>query len=248
MAEIRPLIIGEIGSFAHGLNREDSDHDYIGIYADPPEALIGLKPPVGAVRQRDKPEGVKSEAGDSETQFYGLRKYVSLVCQGNPTVMTLLFTPNLIFPDMIRLQENRQLFLSKRLAARHMGYADSMSARLTGERAPRTNRPELIEAHGYDTKAAFHALRLLMQGHEMLVSQEMQMPMMELRRDYLLSIRNGEVAQEQVLEDIRDWRDMIQRAEATTSLPDEPNRAKIDQWLIDTHARLWGLQPSHSAS
>ncbi|ALY07355.1 nucleotidyltransferase [Mycobacterium phage Wigglewiggle] len=248
MAEIRPLIIGEIGSFAHGLNREDSDHDYIGIYADPPEALIGLKAQVGAVRRRDKPEGVKSEAGDSETQFYGLRKYVSLVCQGNPTVMTLLFTPNLIFPDMIKLQENRQMFLSKRLAARHMGYADSMAARLTGERAPRTNRPELIEAHGYDTKAAFHALRLLMQGHEMLMDQNMQMPMMELRRDYLLSIRNGEVSQEQVLEDIRDWRDMIQRAERLTSLPDEPNRAKIDQWLIDTHARLWGLQPLCSAA
>ncbi|QGH75143.1 nucleotidyltransferase [Mycobacterium phage DirkDirk] len=241
--DMQPLIIGEIGSFAHGLNREDSDHDYIGIYADPPEALIGLKPLAGAIRDRDKPEGVKSEPGDSETQFYGLRKYVSLVCQGNPTVMTLLFTPNLRSPDMIGLQANARMFLSKRLAARHMGYADSMYARLTGKKAPRTNRPELIAKHGYDTKAAFHAVRLLMQGHEMLITHNMVMPMIEQERGYLLSIRNGEVPEAEVLREIEHWRSLIQAAEQRTTLPDGPDMERINAWLVGVHRELWGWNP-----
>ncbi|AXH67840.1 nucleotidyltransferase [Mycobacterium phage Bromden] len=237
--EINPVIVGEIGSFAHGLHNEDSDHDYIGIYLDPPESLIGLAAETGAVRDRDKPEGVKSEAGDSETTYYGLRKYAKLAAQGNPTVLTLLYTPNLTVPDHIGLQANRYMFLSKRLVDRHIGYADNMAARLTGQKAPRTNRPELIAKHGYDTKAAFHAIRLLMQGHEMLTTGYMQMPMQELRRDYLLSVRNGQVPKEQALEDIADWRGFIQAAEATTSLPEHPDYAKINRWLIRTHQDAW---------
>lgn len=233
------VIVGEIGSFAHGLNVATSDHDYMGIYMDPPECLIGLKPERGAVRDRAKPEGVKSEPGDSEATFYGLRKYASLAAQGNPTMMTLLYTPNLIVPDKIGLQANRDMFLSKRLVARHMGYADSMAAQITGEKAPRTNRPELVAAHGYDTKAAFHAIRLLIQGHQLLTRQEMPMPMPSLFRYYLLEIREGKLPKGAALADIKYWRDRIQEAEADTSLPDEPDYDRINAWLIDVHEAYW---------
>ena len=233
------VIVGEIGSFAHGLATAESDHDYMGLYPDSPESLIGLEPQPGAVRERDRPEGVKSEPGDHECTHYGLRHYASLAAAGNPTMLTLLFTPNLTVPDRIGLQKNRDMFLSKRLAARHIGYADSMYARLTGKKAPRTNRPELIAKHGYDTKAAFHAIRLLMQGHEMLLRQTMTMPMTDLKREYLLSVRNGEVPENQVLADIEHWRDEIKDAEWLTPLPEGPDYAKINKWLIDVHEEAW---------
>ena len=234
-----PIIVGEIGSYAHGLNTKDSDHDYIGVYVDPPQALMGLQAEQGAVRDRDKPEGVKSEADDEETTFYGLRKYVQLACQGNPTVMTLLFTPNLKIPDMYGLQAARRMFMSKRLVARHIGYADNMMARLTGEKAPRTNRPELVEAHGYDTKAAFHALRLLMQGVEMLIAEDMRMPMWSGQRNYLLDIRHGLVPQEKVLADIQTLKRTIGEAAYVTHLPDQPDMKAINAWLVNTHAAHW---------
>lgn len=239
MVNVTPIIVGEIGSYAHGLNTIDSDHDYIGVYVDQPEALIGLQGSKGAVRDRDKPEGVKSEAGDEETTFYGLRKYVSLACEGNPTVMTLLFTPNLPVPDIYGLQVARELFMSKRLVDRHVGYADNMAARLTGEKAPRTNRPELIEKFGYDTKAAFHALRLLMQGVEMLAVQGMNMPMWSKQRQYLLDVREGRVAEQRVLEDIQHWKYLIQGCRFVTDLPDRPDMDAVNAWLVDTHMAYW---------
>lgn len=243
---IKPLIIGEVGSFAHGLNTKDSDHDYIGIYADPPEALIGVKAQRGAIRDRSKPEGVKSESGDSETTYYGLRKYAQLAAESNPTIMTLMFTPNLASPDLIDLQGNRNMFLSRRITNRHIGYADSMAAQITGTRSPRTNRPELVAKHGYDTKAAFHAIRLLIQGHEMLTWQTMRMPMWELHREDLMAIRNGETPLDVTLAEIAHWRDAIVRADTTTTLPDEPNYDRINKWLIDTHAQQWETQQSHA--
>lgn len=239
MVVIQPVIVGEIGSVAHGLGTPESDHDYMGVYIDAPEVLIGWQPEHGAVRDRDKPEGIKSEAGDSETTYYGLRKYVKLITDGNPTVLTLLFTPTLTTPDRIGLQANRDMFLSRKLATRHVGYADSMHARLTGRKAPRTNRPELIAKHGYDTKAAFHALRLLIQGYEMLTRQTMTMPMDDRERTYLLDVRHGKVPEDDVLDAIEYWRAELQAAEGTSPLPPEPDYIKINRWLIKIHTAAW---------
>lgn len=234
--------MGEIGSFAHGLNVETSDHDFIGLYIDPKEALIGLDRSSGAIKDQNREEGTKSQAGDMEGTFYSVRKYAYLAAQGNPTVMTLLFTPTLFHPDEIGLQANRDMFLSKNLIARHIGYANSMEARLTGRKAPRTNRPELITAHGFDTKASFHALRLLIQGYEMLTTGHMTMPMKEDDRQFLLEIRNGGHPMETVLAEIAFSRWRIQDAERYTDLPDKPDYDRINEWLIDIHTRDWGYQ------
>lgn len=234
--------MGEIGSFAHGLNVETSDHDFIALYIDPEDALIGLDRLTGAIKDQDREEGTKSQAGDMEGTFYGVRKYSYLAANGNPTVMTLLFTPNLFHPDEIGLQANRDMFLSKNLVARHIGYANSMEARLTGKKAPRTNRPELVEAHGFDTKASFHALRLLMQGYEMLTTGHMTMPMKDDERQFLLDIRNGKHSMETVLAEIAFCRWRIQDAERYTDLPERPDYGRINEWLIDVHTRDWGYQ------
>lgn len=236
---VEPVILGEIGSVAHGLGVPESDHDYHGVYIDPPESCLGLKPSRGAIRLRDKPEGVPSAPGDQEGVLYGLRKFVSLCAQGNPTVLTLLFTPNLKVADRIGLQKNRDLFLSREIATRHMGYADSMYRRLTGDLAPRTNRPDLIAKHGYDTKAAFHALRLLIQGRELLLSGNMTMPMSYLNRYHLLAVRSGEYSAAKALTWIEVLRDCIRDAESKSPFPERPDMDKINRWLIQVHEMEW---------
>ncbi|ASR87072.1 nucleotidyltransferase [Mycobacterium phage Krypton555] len=242
MADVQPLIMGEIGSIAHGLGVPESDHDYIAVYADPPEGLIGLSALRGAFKVRDRAEGVKSEPGDTEIVYYGLRKFVSEIVKGNPTLHTLLFTPNLAWPDTIGLQAFAPNLLSRQIAVTHVGYANGMYDRLTGVRAPRTNRPELIAKHGYDTKAAFHAIRLLIQGHEMLTHQTMTMPMHDLARDFLLSVRNGELSEARALEEIVYWRERIEEAGQTSKLPLRPDMDVVNDWLVNVHRRVWYFQ------
>lgn len=236
---VDPLIIGEVGSVAHGLGIASSDHDYHGLYLDGPDVLVGLKHEIGSFKNRDQPEGVKSQPGDNETTFYGLRHYINQCAQGNPTFLTLLFTPVLTSPDIIGLQSAREMLLSRRIANTHIGYATSMYRRLTGDLAPRTNRPELIALHGYDTKACFHALRLLIQGWELLMTGHMTMPMLPGDRDLLLDIRNGKYPESFVLDEIQHWKAKIEKAEAMSVLPELPDMTKVNSWLTNVHRTLW---------
>ena len=233
----RPVIVGETGSHAHGLNIETSDHDYLGLYTDRPDQLIGLKPLRKGVRKGDQPEGVRLSAGESETTYHAVRKYAALAAQGNPTMLTLLFTPILTVPDEIGLQENRDMFLSKRVARTHVGYADSIIAQLTGKKAPHPYRPELIEKYGWDVKHTMHALRILLQGIELLTTGHMELPMAPPLRQMLLGVRHGLYSKQFCLDWIKDLRSSIDKLDSI--LPDEPDYNRINHWLIDVHNKEW---------
>lgn len=233
----RPVIVGETGSHAHGLNIETSDHDYLGLYTDRPDQLIGLKPLRKGVRKGDQPEGVRLSAGESETTYHAVRKYAALAAQGNPTMLTLLFTPILTVPDEIGLQENRDMFLSKRVAKTHVGYADSIIAQLTGKKAPHPYRPELIEKYGWDVKHTMHALRILLQGIELLTTGHMELPMAPPLRQMLLGVRHGLYSKQFCLDWIKDLRSSIDKLDSI--LPDEPDYNRINHWLIDVHNKEW---------
>jgi hypothetical protein len=60
---------------------------------------------------------------------------------------------------------------------------------MTGQPGAHTNRPELVAVHGYDTK---YALRLGLQGVELLSTGRITLPVPEPDRAYLRSIRRGE--------------------------------------------------------
>lgn len=55
-------------------------------------------------------------------------------------------------------------------AARFLSYLEAQKAAMTGEAGAHSNRPELIAAHGYDTKYAMHAMRLGYRGVELLTT------------------------------------------------------------------------------
>ena len=84
---------------------------------------------------------------------------------------------------------------SRKLAAeRFLGYLRSQKAAMTGEPGAHTNRPELVAVHGYDTKFAMHALRLGVQGVELLHHRTHHPPRARTQRSHLRAIRRGEVA------------------------------------------------------
>ncbi len=77
------------------------------------------------------------------------------------------------------LVDNAHRFVSTLAAARFIGYLRSQEAAMTGEVGAHTNRPELVAAHGYDTKFAMHALRLGAQGVELLTTGRITLPVPE---------------------------------------------------------------------
>jgi hypothetical protein len=57
---------------------------------------------------------------------------------------------------------------SRLAAGRYLDYLKGQKAAMTGQSGAHTNRPELVAVHGNDTKYAMHALRLGLQGIELL--------------------------------------------------------------------------------
>ena len=66
------------------------------------------------------------------------------------------------------LARNASCFVSRLAVGRFLGYLKTQKAAMTSQAGAHTNRPELVAVHGYDTKYAMHALRLGLQGVELL--------------------------------------------------------------------------------
>ncbi len=87
------ILRGVVGSTAHGTAVDgQDDRDEMAVFIEPPENVCGLTPCDHYI-YRDKPEGVRSEAGDLDLTMYSLRKFCRLAEQGNPSVVILLWLP-----------------------------------------------------------------------------------------------------------------------------------------------------------
>src|SRR5262249_27129575 len=153
-----------------------------------------------------RPGGVanRSGAGDLDVIIYSARKWGRLALAGNPTVLLVLFVPDeeVVFRNQAgaELVSNAHRFLSRLAAGPFLGDLTGQKAAMTRQAGAHTSRPELVAVHGYDTKYAMHALRLGLQGIELLTTGRITLPVPEPDRGYLRAIRRGERPLAEVLD------------------------------------------------
>lgn len=246
-AEYSIIINAVVGSTVHGLNIPGSDDlDTMGICLEPPQYVIGLDHFEQAV-YRTKPEGERSSVGDRDSVIYSLRKWARLAVQGNPTIITLMFIPdqfviesNLLGEDLQRMHPH---IISKAVAGPYLGYMRAQRQRLLGERGQkRIKRPEYESKYGYDTKYAMHMLRLGFQGIELLSEGHLTLPMKKPQREYLLEVRLGQITLDQVVQKAGELERALEDARDSSPLQERPNRARVNDFLIDAYQRFWPRQ------
>lgn len=241
-----------VGSETHGMALEGSeDHDEMGVYVSSPVSLLGLADSKEHYISRTKPDGVRSEHGDTDLSMYSLRKYLRLACQGNPTVLLPVYSPpgdvlvtTPLGESLRRLGVNQ--FPTITAGYRFLGYLDSQYDRMRGIGA-RQNRvpssPELIAAHGYDTKYASHALRLGLQGLQYMTEATLTLPMRQHDLDVVMPVKRGQVTQERamaLIEEVRaELADAIEQAEKHRTLPERPDMVLVNGWLVTAHYAHW---------
>ena len=103
----------------------------------------------------------------------------------------------------------------------------------------RVNRPELIEAHGFDTKYAMHAARLGHQGPELLATGRLTLPLLEPARSEVMAIRLGERNLDEAVAEIERVEQRLAEAIEESPLPEEPDHAAVDAFLVDAYCRSW---------
>lgn len=236
-----------VGSGVHGTAVEGTDdHDLMGVYIEPAANVIGLAGNADHYIWRTQPEGHKSGPGDVDLTLYSLRKILTLLIAGNPTVMQPLWAPEdavyIETPVGAELRQMRRAFLSQQVLHRHLGFLDGQLAQLDGKRAKRTLRPQLVAQFGYDVKAAGHALRLAFQGIELAEEGRLTLPMIDAQREQVLKMRTGAwPTLAEALAIINAARDRLARAinAKTTLLPEHVDLAAISAWSVQVHQRHW---------
>ena len=234
----------QVGSVVHGLAIDgQNDRDEMGICVEPPEYVIGLRDFEQYIH-RSRPEHTRSGPGDLDLTVYSLRKWTRLALAGNPTVLLPLFVPEgecVTLTDIGHdLRAHAHRFLSRRSGERFLGYLRAQRDRLEGLRGGKhTNRPELVAVHGFDTKYAYHMVRLGIQGVELLETGKLTLPMPEPNRSWLLSLRHGEHTRAEALARTAELEARLSDLCATSDLPAEPDTAWADRWLVATYRHAW---------
>jgi len=261
IAEQGTILRVQVGSGVHGTSvTGQDDRDEMGICLEPAEYVTGIsRVPAGTgdgaatvkfeQYQRhtvwDQPGGLanRSGAGDLDVVIYSARKWARLALNGNPTVLLVLFVPEeeVVYRDQAGadLVGNAHRFVSRLAADRFLGYLAAQRDAMTGQSGAHTNRPELVARHGYDTKFAMHALRLGVQGIELLSTGRITLPIPEPDREYLRSIRRGEVPLAEVVASVDDAEHRLLRLRASSTVPAMPDREWVNAWLHRSYLAYW---------
>jgi predicted nucleotidyltransferase len=238
-----------VGSGVHGIAIAGTDdHDEMGVYIEPPENVVGI---VGTAQHyvfRTQPEGARSGPGDTDLVSYSLHKYLRLATKGNPTALLPLYAPDEAVIAVTELgAELRALapkVLSRQAVHRFLGYLDAQRQRLLGQSKGKVpSRPELVARYGYDVKYASHALRLAYQGLEVARDARLTLPMPDVERERVLSVKRGDVTElDDVLAEIGDVRRQVEEllANGRSPLPETADYAAISDWAVGAHRRHWG--------
>ena len=244
----REILRTVVGSEVHGIGIAGTDdHDEMGVYVETPEQVLGIGFAKQHYTARTVPEGHRSRHGDTDLVMYSLRKYVGLVATGNPTALLPVFAPEEFVLSCTdagqRLREFAPTLLSQQAGRRFLGYLNAQRQRVMGQDTRHTpNRPELVAAHGFDTKYASHALRLGMQGVEVAKHGTLSLPMPEEHRQLVLSVKRGEVPLEQTMDLIDSRAELLQLIldSGASPLPERPDLDVVNAWLAEEHLRYWG--------
>ena len=248
------LLRCQVGSVVHGLDIDDqNDRDEMGICIEPPEYVIGLRHFEQYIH-RTQPDNVRSGPGDLDLTVYSLRKWTRLALAGNPTVLLPLFVPEdecVVLTEVGReLRTHAHRLLSRHAGERFLGYLRAQRDRIEGLRGGKhTNRPELVAMHGFDTKYAYHMVRLGIQGVELMETGKLTLPMPEPDRSWLLALRRGEHTRDEALARTAELEARLADLRTTSDLPAEPDTAWADHWLVNTYQRAWSRRrPAATAS
>jgi predicted nucleotidyltransferase len=243
IAERGTILRCQVGSGLHGTAvRGQDDRDEMGICVEPPEYVIGL----GRFEQyiyRTQPEGVRSGPGDLDLIVYSLRKWMRLALTGNPTVLLPLFVPAgevVRINDLgLELRENSHRIVSRQAGHRFLGYLRAQRERMLGTRAARTNRPELIEKYGFDTKFAMHMVRLGVQGVELLETGRITLPVPEPWLTWMCDLRQGRHSKAEALEAAGELERRLEKLIDSSPLPERPDTGWANSWLVRAHRKGW---------
>lgn len=225
---MKELLVGVVGSTAYGLATPGSDVDLLGMYAENTRDLVGLD----AVEKNFQSFCTK----DPDKTMHEAAKYCKLALQCNPTVSELMWLPQEHYQLKTQLGQEliniRSAFLSaSRVRGAYLGYATQQFRKLQERGRFASDIPERRTA-----KHARHLMRLVKQGTELYTTGHLRIKLINPEQYHDFG--------QKCAEDPSAAEELMAKAEDTfnnrpTALPEEPNRAAVEDWLRLVRDVFW---------
>lgn len=239
----------EVGSVAYGVSQQSSDLDVYGFCIPDAEQLFPhLAGEVfGFGRQHQRFDNyVQHHIQDDERgvvwdlTIYSITRYMQLCMENNPNMVESLFTaPRCVqhaSPIAALLRERRDLFLHKGAYHKFKGFAHSQRHKMLNKN-PEGKRVAIIERFGFDVKFAYHAIRLLLEGQQILTEHTLDL---EAHRDVLIAIRAGEWTIDEVNARYAELEAELDALYAASTLRHAPDEDALKHLLLDCLEQAWG--------
>jgi uncharacterized protein len=236
-----------MGSVAYGVSADTSDMDVYG-FAIPHRDdvfphLRGEIPGFGRQHQRfDQYQEHHLQYADAmgghgrtyDICVYGIVRYFQLAMENNPNIVDSLFTPANCVLHITKVgtlvREHRRLFLHKGSWHKFKGYAYSQLHKIAVKEPPVGKRRELVEKYGYDTKFAYHVVRLLCQAEQIMIDGDLDL---QRNNEQLKAIRRGEWTEPQLREWATTKEKQLEQVYVDSKLRHSPDEPAIRQLLLD---------------
>ena len=118
-----------------------------------------------------------------------------------------------------------------------LGYMRQQLERWQGTRGQKNvTRPELIAAHGYDTKYAGHVIRLGYQGCEYMRTARLVLPLPDDIAEVIKQVRRGELSEADALALAKTIEADLLADVADSDFPEHPAQKAVGRWLSEIYA------------
>ena len=246
-----------MGSHAYGIGSENSDIDIYG-FCIPPKRIV-FPHTVGVIQgfgnqgerfEQWQEHHIKDEFNDYDITVYNIVKFFKLCMDNNPNMIDSLFVPENCMRHMTQVgkmvRDNRLKFLHKGSYHKFSGYAYSQKNKMMNrdvEKLKLKNEDELtpreksVLKYGYDTKFAYHTVRLLNESEQILTTKDL-----DLARDkeLLKYIKDGGWSYDKICEYFDKKEKYLQNLYETSSLQHKPDEKEIKQLLMNCLEHHYG--------
>lgn len=224
-----------MGSVAYNVAQDTSDMDVHAICMPPVEMmfphLTGHINGFGKAPENFETYQKHHMALDNkvyDVAIYSIVKLFTLAAENNPNVLDMLWVPDncVLHMDNIGkyIRQNRKHFLHKGSYHKFRGYAYAQMKKLE-----QTPRKDLVEKYGYDTKNAYHAVRLAEQCQQILQEGDMDITR---NAEMLKSIRRGEWTLQQIKDKLLSVEKVLDKLYVESSLAYEPDMKFLREVLM----------------
>lgn len=231
----RSIVVAYRGSIAHGMYQPNElnsidDKDVMAVCVPNLTHYFGL-------REFGSHGTVEVKKDEWDIVAYEARKFIRLLAQGNPNVMSILWLEPQFYLKVSRafglLLEHRELFVGRHVYKSFSGYAHGQEHRMTHpafEGYMGAKRREKYEKFGFDCKNAAHLIRLLRMCIEFL--KDGQFYVKRSDSSQLLEIKRGEWSLGRVQAEAARLFDLADKAYLESNLPVSPNLNEINDLSV----------------